>query len=160
MIFRVPKEEKPVRRFKVKVNDEVFEVEVEEVGRTEQVRSVRPAAPAPAQPVIVPSPVPRATPVPPVALPSAPRVPAAGPKEPQAAAQGEEDAVRAPIPGVVSEIRVSQGKGVKKGDVLLLLEAMKMQNEILAPFDATVLEVSVNQGASVQTGDVLVKLQR
>jgi glutaconyl-CoA decarboxylase len=158
VICRVPKEEKAVRRFKVKVNDEVFEVEVEEVGRTEQVRPVRPAAPAPAQTVTIPSPVPRVTPISPVAPPVAPRVTA--PKETQGALQGEGDVVRAPIPGVVSEIKVSSGRGVKKGDVLLLLEAMKMQNEILAPYDATVLEVSVNQGASVQTGDVLVKLQR
>ena len=49
---------------------------------------------------------------------------------------------------------------MKKGDLLLLLEAMKMQNEILAPYDATVVEVAVSQGSSVQTGDVLVKLDR
>jgi glutaconyl-CoA decarboxylase len=145
-----------VRRFKVKINDEEFEVEVEEVGGTEQVRSLRPAAPAPAQPVVVPPVAPRVAPVAPAAAPVAPK---AAPKEAAAAPAGGEDAVRAPIPGVVSEIKVASGKSVKKGEVLLLLEAMKMQNEILAPYDATVLEVSISQGASVQTGDVLVKLQ-
>ena len=157
MIPRVPKEEKAVRRFKVKVNDEVFEVEVEEVGRTETVRSVRPVAPAPQQLLTVPSPVPRPVPITPMAVP---RVQVAqAPRETRGAVQGDEDLVRAPIPGVVSEIKVSAGAGVKKGQILLLLEAMKMQNEILAPYDATVLEVPVSQGASVQTGDVLVKLQ-
>ena len=70
------------------------------------------------------------------------------------------DDVRAPIPGVISAIKVSSGTQVKKGQVLLILEAMKMQNEILAPFDATVTGVLVSQGASVQTGDVLVTLAR
>jgi len=144
-----------VRRFKVKVNDEVFEVEVEEIGKTEQIRSVRPAAPAvlPQAPAMQPS-APKVTPVP-AAAPAAPK---AAPKD--AATEGGEDVVRAPIPGVVSEVRVASGKAVKRGEVLLLLEAMKMQNEILAPYDATVAEVAVNQGASVQTGDVLVRLQR
>ena len=146
-----------MRRFKVKVNDEVFEVEVEEIGKTEQIRSVRPAVPAvlPPAPAALPS-VPKATPAP-VAAPAAPK---AAPKEAHGAAEGGDDVVRAPIPGVVSEVRVAPGKAVKKGEVLLLLEAMKMQNEILAPYDATVAEVSVNQGTSVQTGDTLVRLQR
>ncbi|MEX0975350.1 MAG: biotin/lipoyl-containing protein [Bacillota bacterium] len=144
-----------MRRFKVKVNNEVFEVEVEEVGKTEQVRSVRPSAPAPAQIVAVPSLAPRVTPV----APAAPAAAKSAPSGAQAAPAGGEDVVRAPIPGVVSEIKVAAGKGVRKGEVLLLLEAMKMANEILAPYDATVLEVPVHQGASVQTGDVLVKLQ-
>ena len=158
MISRVLKEENAVRRFKVKVNDEVFEVEVEEVGRGETVRSVRPVAPTPQQPVNVPSPVPRVAPVAPASAPPVQRP--AAPREPQGTVQGNGDVVRAPIPGVVSEIRAAAGASVKKGDVLLMLEAMKMQNEILAPYDATVVEVPVNQGASVQTGDVLVKLQR
>jgi len=126
-----------VRRFKVKVNDEVFEVEVEEVGGGE-VRSVRPAAPIapPAAPVAVPPVASRVAPV----APAAPKAPAAAPAPSAAptAGGGGDDAIKAPIPGVVSGIKVSAGQSVKKGDVLLLLEAMKMQNEILAPFDATV----------------------
>lgn len=146
-----------MRRFKVKVNDEVFEVEVEEIGRPE-VRAARPIVQAPpAQPVQIPASVPKAAPA---VAPAAPtQKPAAAP----AAApgpQGEGDAVRAPIPGVISAIKVAPGNQVKKGQVLLILEAMKMQNEILAPFDATVTGVPVSQGASVQTGDVLVTLAR
>lgn len=142
-----------MRRFKVKVNDEVFEVEVEEVGRPE-IKSARPVVQAPpAQPVQVVAPkAPAAAPAP-VQRPSAAPAAAPGP-------QGDGDAVRAPIPGVISAIKVSAGNQVKKGQILVLLEAMKMQNEILAPFDATVTGVSVNPGASVQTGDVLITLAR
>jgi biotin carboxyl carrier protein len=148
-----------VRRFKVKVNDEVFEVEVEEVGR--EVRATRPVVqPPPAQPVQVVSPAPKA-PAPPVPAPK-PSAPSTAPEAPAAGAapSGDGEAVRAPIPGVISAIKVSSGNQVAKGQVLLILEAMKMQNEILAPFDGTVTSVSVSQGASVQTGDVLVTLRR
>jgi biotin carboxyl carrier protein len=61
---------------------------------------------------------------------------------------------------VVSEVRVSSGDTVTRGQVLMLLEAMKMQNEILSPRDAKVEEVVADQGASVQTGDVLVRLSK
>ncbi len=139
-----------MRRFRVKVNEEVFEVEVEEVGqsvsREPAVSAPRPNAPAP-----VNVPAKKIAPINPAPVSPAP---AAKP------AVGGAGAVTAPIPGVVNEIRVSAGKNVKKGEVLLLLEAMKMQNEILAPYDAAVAEVCVSQGASVQTGDVLVKLDR
>lgn len=139
-----------MRRFRVRVDDEVFEVEVEEVGqgvsREPAVSAPRPSAPAPVNiPAKKAAPV---NPTPPSPAPSA------------KSAAGGAGAVTAPIPGVVNEIKVSAGKSVKKGEVLLLLEAMKMQNEILAPYDATVAEICVSQGASVQTGDVLVKLDK
>lgn len=153
-----------MRRFKVKVNDEEFEVEVEEVGAPSSAAApvVRIAPPpAPVVPVSMPA-APRVAP----ATPAAPAPTAAAPKPAPAAAApapassaGNGEAVRAPIPGVVSAIKVSSGAKVAKGEVLLLLEAMKMQNEILAPFDATVSEIPVSQGASVQTGDVLVTLR-
>lgn len=147
-----------MRRFKVKVNDEEFEVEVEEVreGGVEPGRQERIAAalPIPIAPKVTPK----------VNVPSAPAVrpeakPAQAPasKSPSAAGEG---AVTAPIPGVISQVKVSAGASVKKGQVLLYLEAMKMQNEILAPYDAYVKEVLVSQGAQVQTGDVLLKLDR
>ena len=147
-----------MRRFKVKVNDEIFEVEVEEVGR--EVRAPRPVVQPPlAQPVQIAPPAPAVPAAPPAAAPKPAAAPPAAPS-PDAAAQGDGDAVRAPIPGVISAIKVSSGNQVKKGQVLLILEAMKMQNEILAPFDGTVTGVAVSQGASVQTGDVLVTLSR
>lgn len=150
-----------MRRFKVKVNDQVFEVEVEEIGgdtprvsRVPQTVPVTPAmtAPAPVAPVRVPSsPAPQAA-------PAAPRPAAA--QGAGKAGEGSGDEVRAPIPGVVSEVRVAPGKSVKRGEVLLMLEAMKMQNEIPAPFDGVVAEVLVSQGTSVQTSDVLVRIER
>ncbi len=146
-----------MRRFKVKINDEIFEVEVEEVGRETRAPKTVVQAP-PAQPVQVAVPAPAAPVAPPPA--AAPKPAAAPQAAPAAGAQGDGDAVRAPIPGVITEIRVAPGNQVKRGQVLLILEAMKMQNEILAPFDGTVTSVPVSQGASVQTGDVLVTLSR
>ena len=56
------------------------------------------------------------------------------------------------------DVKVSQGQAVKKGDILLILEAMKMENEILAPQDGSIAQVNVTKGASVNSGDVLVVL--
>lgn len=141
-----------MRRFRVRVNDEVFEVEVEEIGGKPVVQEVRQAAPsAPAVP----------------SVPAAPSVPAVTEKpkkteKPATATVSAEGkgSVTAPIPGTITSVKVKAGQQVKRGDVLLLLEAMKMQNEILAPYDAVVVEVTVSEGASVQTGDLLVKLDR
>lgn len=142
-----------MRRFRVRVDDEVFEVEVEEVGQ-EISRGPVVAAPKASAPAPVNIPAKKVAPVNPAPAPKSAPAPAAKP------AAGGAGGVTAPIPGVVTEVKVSAGKSVKKGEVLLLLEAMKMQNEILAPYDATVAEVCVSQGASVQTGDVLVKLDK
>lgn len=146
-----------MRRFRVKVDDKVFEVEVEEVGGSEEIssRSATPSAVVaspslpPAQPVKVP--VPR-----PSAVPSKPEAPAeAGTK---AAASGP-GVMKAPIPGAISEVKVRPGEAVKRGQVLLLLEAMKMQNEIMAPSDGVVEEIYVSQGQTVNTGDPLLKIR-
>lgn len=67
-------------------------------------------------------------------------------------------AVSAPMPGTILKVNVSNGQAVKKGDVLMILEAMKMENEIMAPCDATVSSVNVNQGAAVEAGAVLCTL--
>jgi len=64
-------------------------------------------------------------------------------------------AINAPMPGTILDVKVSQGQAVKKGDVLLILEAMKMENEITSPYDGTVISINVSKGASVNTGDVL-----
>ena len=66
--------------------------------------------------------------------------------------------VTAPMPGTILKVNVSNGQAVKKGDVLMILEAMKMENEIMAPCDATVSSVNVANGASVETGTVLCTL--
>ena len=66
--------------------------------------------------------------------------------------------VTAPMPGTILKVNVTNGQAVKKGDVLMVLEAMKMENEIMAPVDGTVGSVSVANGASVESGTVLCTL--
>ena len=63
------------------------------------------------------------------------------------------------MPGTILDVRVKTGDAVKKGDVLCILEAMKMENEIMAPSDGTVAQVVTQKGASVNAGDLLLVLQ-
>lgn len=86
--------------------------------------------------------------------PAAPAAPAAAPA-PAPAANANGETVTSPMPGTILSVNVSNGAAVKKGDVLLILEAMKMENEILAPCDGTVASVNVTKGSSVETGAVL-----
>ena len=90
---------------------------------------------------------------------AAPAAPAAAPKAaaPKAASAGA-TAVNAPLPGHLLKVKATQGSAVKKGDLLCVLEAMKMENEILAPADGTVTAVYAKEGTSVNTGDVLFEL--
>ena len=85
---------------------------------------------------------------------AAPAPAAAAPAAPVAAAPAGGESVNAPMPGNILDIKVANGAAVKKGDVLIILEAMKMENEIVAPCDGTV-NVVVTKGASVETGAVL-----
>lgn len=91
-----------------------------------------------------------------IKAPSAPAAPAAAPA-PVAAPAGAQT-IKAPMPGTILKVNVSNGQAVKKGDVLMVLEAMKMENEILAPNDGTVSSVGVSQGTSVESGTVLCTL--
>ena len=74
-----------------------------------------------------------------------------------AAPQGTKT-VSSPMPGTIVAVKVSVGDSVKKGDVLCVLESMKMENEIFAPQDGTVASVSVSQGTAVNAGDTLISL--
>lgn len=66
--------------------------------------------------------------------------------------------VKSPMPGTIIDIKVSVGQSVKEGETLLILEAMKMENEIVSPATATVKEIAVTKGSSVNSNDVLVVL--
>ena len=80
--------------------------------------------------------------------------PVAAPAAAPAAAPGGEK-VCAPMPGTILSVNVSNGSAVKKGDVLMILEAMKMENEIMAPCDGTVTSVAAAKGAAVESGALL-----
>ena len=71
------------------------------------------------------------------------------------AASGEGEAIASPMPGTILDVKVNVGDSVKKGQVLMILEAMKMENEIMAGTDGVVTSIGVTKGASVQTGDAL-----
>lgn len=132
-------------KYKVTLNKRVYEVEVEE-GSAMLIDEYELAAPAaPAAPVAA-APVAAAVPV--AAAPAA--APAAG------LAAGE--VVKSPMPGNILKINAVQGQAVKEGDVLVVLEAMKMENDVVAPRDGTVAQVVVAKGAVVETGSPLVVL--
>lgn len=127
-------------KYIVTINDKNYEVEVER-GQATIVKTTQVAA-APIQEVV---------PVP--AVPAAPAAPAAH----VSTVAGE--LIKAPMPGSILDIKVQQGASVKKGDVLIILEAMKMESEIVAPRDGVVAQIIVAKGASVSTGDILLALQ-
>ena len=122
-----------MKKFIINVNGKSYDVEVCEV--TDGVASIPVQAAAP------------------VAAPKAPQTAQAAP-----AAPANGTSVTSPMPGTILKVNVSNGQAVKKGDVLFVLEAMKMENEIMAPCDGTVSAVSVANGASVENGTVLCTL--
>jgi biotin carboxyl carrier protein len=130
-----------MRKFKINVNGNQYEVEVEEVTSGAQ--------PSPAV-----KPAPKATPAP----KAAPQPKPVEEKKEVMVSEGEE-AIEAPMPGTILSINVKEGDMVKSGQILLILEAMKMENEILAPRDGKVVSIGTTKGASVNTGEKLVVIE-
>ena len=93
----------------------------------------------------------------PAAAPAA--APAPAPAAPAAAAPAGGEKITSPMPGTILSVNVSNGAAVKKGDVLFILEVMKMENEIMAPCDGTVASISTSKGAAVESGTLLCVLQ-
>ncbi|MBQ8085873.1 MAG: acetyl-CoA carboxylase biotin carboxyl carrier protein subunit [Lachnospiraceae bacterium] len=122
-----------MKNYRITVNGTAYDVAVEELG----------AGTTPATPVAAP-----------VAAPSAP-APATAP-----AASGAAGSIKvaAPMPGKILAIKANNGQAVKKGEVIMILEAMKMENEITAPEDGTVASINVGVGDSVESGDTLATL--
>ena len=117
-----------MKAYKVTVNGNVYEIVLEVIDKAD---IKTPAAPAPAP---------------------------AAPAAPVAPASAGATTITAPMPGTILKVNVANGQAVKKGDVLMILEAMKMENEIMAPADGTVSSVNVNAGASVEAGATLCTL--
>ncbi|WP_346916200.1 biotin/lipoyl-containing protein [Clostridium sp.] len=135
-----------MKKYNVTVNGNLYQVEVEEV-KGEFATPVAPTVQvAPAQPVQV-TPAQPVQSVAPVAAPTSAAAPVASTAE---GAKAE-----APMPGTIVKVVATKGATVKQGDVLFVLEAMKMENEIMSPTDGTVVEINVTQGAAVNTGDIL-----
>ena len=133
-----------MRKFMINVNGNEYEVDVEEVttgGSTE------PAAPQ--------------TKVSAKSATKSVSKPAAKPAEPkkEVVVSAGAEVVESPMPGSIFKIEVAEGDAVKSGDILLILEAMKMENEILAPRDGVVASINTTLGASVNTGDKLVVIE-
>ena len=127
-------------KYKVTLNGRTYEVEVE-AGKAmllDEYEAIAPAAPTAAAPVAAPAAAPVA------AAPAAPVVTGSG------------EMVAAPMTGTIMKVNVKNGDAVKEGQVLVVLEAMKMENEIMAPKSGTITQVAVQKGASVNTGDALV----
>ena len=130
--------------YNVTINDKVYEVEVEK-GKANLIRTTAvQAAPAPA-----------AAPV--AAAPAAAPAPAA-PAAPAASVQAGTTPVNSPMPGTILDVKVAVGQAVKEGDLVVILEAMKMENEIYAPCAGTVAQVLTSKGATVDTGAPLVTI--
>ena len=128
-------------KYKVTLNGRTYEIEVE-AGQAiclDEYEAIAPAAPAA-----------------PVAAPVA-AAPAAAPA-PAAVSVAAGEAVNAPMPGTILKVNVTAGQAVKEGDVLCVLEAMKMENDIMAPRAGTIAQVVVSKGSSVNTGDALIVL--
>ena len=125
-----------MKKYRVTVNGTVYQIELE---------ALTDAAPAAAAPAPAPTPAPAAAPAP--APAPAPAAPAAG------------EQVISPMPGTILEVNVAAGSAVRRGQILMILEAMKMENEILCPRDGTIVSVNTSKGAAVDSGTLLCVIQ-
>lgn len=122
-----------MKNYRITVNGTAYDVAVEELGGSTAPVSA-PAAPVAAAPA------------------------AAAPAAPAPSAGAGSITVTAPMPGKILAVKASVGQAVKKGDVVLILEAMKMENEVVAPEDGTIASIDVAVGAAVEAGDTLATL--
>lgn len=130
-----------MKQLKITVNGKKYDVTVEEMGAT----STSTSAPVSAAPA-------------PAAAPAAAPAPEAAPAPAVAPANADGFKVESPMPGTILDVKVSVGAQVKNGDTLVVLEAMKMENEIKADRDGTITGVFVNKGDSVDSGSALVSI--
>ena len=126
-----------MKRYSITVNGTVYDVVVEEADASGVTAPVVSA---------------------PVAAPAAAPKPAAKPAAPAATGAAGATQVTAPMPGTILDVKVSVGQSVKKGDVICVLEAMKMENDIPAPTDGVIASINVQKGASVAANDLLASL--
>jgi biotin carboxyl carrier protein len=131
-----------MRKFIVTVNGKSYEVEVEELGNKTITLENHPSIP-----VTTPQ----------VSQPKEEKAPET--KQNSQSIPSGADTIKAPMPGTILDIKVNAGDSVTKGQVLAILEAMKMENEIMAPRDGKVVSIQVSKGSSVNAGDVLLALQ-
>jgi biotin carboxyl carrier protein len=152
-----------MQEFKFKINGADYKCAVEEIeggltevtvnGKKYLVETEKPAAPAPApKPAAAPA-APKAAPAP---APEPKTTPAPAAKPAAAPAAGVQ--VKSPLPGSVIKVMVTEGQAIKKGDTLLTLESMKMENPILAENDGVVKQIAVTAGQNVMQDDLLVVL--
>ena len=131
-----------MKKYVIRVNGKAYEVEVEEVksGASPAPRASVSSAPVQTPAPFSPSPQPKAAPV-------------------QAGPDGKGNRIAAPMTGTILKLNVNPGDSVKKGEVLLVLEAMKMENEVFAPFDGKVASIHASMGTSVNAGDPLIDFE-
>jgi biotin carboxyl carrier protein len=134
-----------MKRYTITVNGIAYEVSVEEKLTSEQPMAV--STPVPTPTVSNPAPIPK--PAAPVSTPKA--------KETSAGSVGNVK-IESPMPGKILAIKASIGQVVKRGDVIVILEAMKMENEIVAPSDGKVTSINVTEGSMIESGVLLATL--